>query len=65
MALDDRHLDLREGPRRQPDENKAERVTEMMHRYEASGSGLGFVDICRIASGEDEDDGSAAEEPPA
>jgi hypothetical protein len=57
MALDDKRLDLREGLRQQPDEaSKPERVTEMMHRYEASGSGLGFVDSCRIAAGEDEDD---------
>jgi hypothetical protein len=59
MALDDRRLDLREGRRWQPDdETKAERVTEMVHRYrQASGTGLGFVDICRIAAGANEDDG--------
>jgi hypothetical protein len=48
--------DLREGPRRQPDVGKTERVRAMIRRYrEAPACELPFDAIRRLAAGEDVD----------
>jgi hypothetical protein len=55
-SSDSRGPDLREGPRHQVDEGKAERVTAMIRRYrEAPASELPFDAIRRLAAGEDVD----------